>query len=172
MGYRAFCFQFTSLTLAQIKNWEIVPLEWYLIDEDFSAINPTSRLCTTLWRTAGTFSLCITICLSLRESFNFRWLPLRKFSLLPRIHTEKSTASVQCRAAAKSHSTTPPEYLPVLGVTHTLETEQVKVKTWRREKKTTFFGKTFECHFRGRTTPSAIWALTNRKSHTSQFMQA
>ena len=132
MCYLAFCFQFTSLTLVQIKDWEIVPLEWYLIDEDFSAINPTSRLCTTLQHTAGTFSLCIPICPSLRESFNFRWLPLSKFSLSLRIHTEKSRASAHRTAAAKSHSTTPPAYLTVLGVTYTLETEQVKVKTWKK----------------------------------------
>lgn len=136
MCYLAFCFQFTSLTPVQIKDWEIVPLEWYLIDEDFSAIKPTSKLCTTLQHTAGTFFLCIPICLSLRESFNFRWLPLSKFSLSLRIHIEKSRSSAYRTAAAKSHSTTPPAYLTVLGVTHTLETEQVKVKTWKKKNPT------------------------------------
>lgn len=92
MDYWAFHFQFTSLTFAQIKDWEIsspwvVSERWGLFSN-----NPTSRLCTVLWGTAVTFSLYIPTCSWLRKSFHFKLLPLRKFLVSLRIQTERSTS--------------------------------------------------------------------------------
>lgn len=62
IGYWAFCLQFTSLTLAQIKDWEISS-PWVVFDRSgLFSNNPTSRLCTVLWGTAVIFSLCIPMC--------------------------------------------------------------------------------------------------------------